>query len=130
MPSTSHDKSTASQVFHKEQAQCPGKFKRLEESTARGYELANKLSEMDAGEGSLFTLSWVDAFIVHFPVINETEKQRSDRCGGVLSPWDPNRREMNILQQESHTIVQHISTTDNQIYQMLLRLFPEHNFFF
>ena len=60
MLSTSHDKSTASQVFHKEQAQCPGKFKRLEESTARGYELANKLSEMDAGAGSLFTLSWVD----------------------------------------------------------------------
>ena len=34
VPSTSHDKSTASQVFHKEQAQCPGKFKRLEESTS------------------------------------------------------------------------------------------------
>ena len=77
MPSTSHDKSTASQVFHKEQAQCPGKFKRLEESSARGYELANKLSEMDAGEGSLFTLCWVDVRIVHFLVIYHVVKQRS-----------------------------------------------------
>ena len=34
MSSTSHDKSTASQVFHKERAQCPGKLERLEESTS------------------------------------------------------------------------------------------------
>ena len=92
MPSTSHDKSTASQVFHKEQAQCPGKFKRLEESTARGYELANKLSEMDAGEGSLFTLSWVDALIVHFPVINETDKQKKSRMIDAMGYYRPGTR--------------------------------------
>ena len=60
---------------------CPGKFKRLEESIARGYEPANKLSEMDAGVGIIVhTIQCAYSYCPLFPVINQTKEVKHQHC--------------------------------------------------